>query len=303
MHSGDHVEHRPPDHRRGDGVGRPPAQTSAGDEPWRWPTPARRRGRRSQHRQGGDEGVDREAPGGELADDGPDDRAGEGQEAQLLDGRSPHAPRPGATGALSSCITTGASSTSGPPRPPERRPMATATAKARPSHGGASRANVTASALGDLVVPGAGPTPRIDERSPRRGRRCRRGTTRRSSGRGRVGSTAGSFGGRRADLRGLDVDHVGSRYLRDGRAGSHAARMGLHGQRRHEPSPLHLLGFLGECKPSLLGGVEVRLHLAQLCAALGELGVVPSSGGLGQLRRRSDRGAWSGGRPPCRRPS
>jgi hypothetical protein len=49
------------------------------------------------------------------------------------------------TGALSSCITTGASSTRGPPRPPERRPMPMATANPRPSHMGASAANRAAS--------------------------------------------------------------------------------------------------------------------------------------------------------------
>ncbi len=40
------------------------------------------------------------------------------------------------TGASISCCTTGASKVSGPPRPPERRPKATATAMSRPSTAG-----------------------------------------------------------------------------------------------------------------------------------------------------------------------
>ena len=51
------------------------------------------------------------------------------------------------TGALSSCMTTGASSTSGPPRPPERNPTPIAIANPRPSHIGASLAKLRASSL------------------------------------------------------------------------------------------------------------------------------------------------------------
>ncbi len=54
---------------------------------------------------------------------------------------------PRSIGAWSSWATTGASSTRGPPRPPERHPMARPTAKARPSQPGAQVAKSTASAL------------------------------------------------------------------------------------------------------------------------------------------------------------
>ena len=70
-------------------VGRPPAHAAPGRRPWRWPSRARRRGRRSRLLQITTEhDVLGEAAGGELADDGADHRAGEGEEAQLLDGRA-----------------------------------------------------------------------------------------------------------------------------------------------------------------------------------------------------------------------